>query len=158
MSPARTESSREAIMPALEAKVACRPAGTAASDSRTRSGLLRKAPTRRACRREDRQHLKLEPLGTDIRNGTNEGRSKMAQQPEVDSAPQEAAALPAPSLARRLVPTRPTRTLPLSRRRRSRPWASAISKKSLDESIRRQARRFTSANIDPYAFMVLLRE
>jgi NADP-dependent 3-hydroxy acid dehydrogenase YdfG len=45
-----------------------------------------------------------------------------------------AVALPAPSLARRLVPTRPTRTSRLSRRRWSRPWTSAISKKSPNES------------------------
>ena len=45
-----------------------------------------------------------------------------------------AAALPAPSSARRLVPTRPTRPSRLCRRRWSRPWASVISKKSPDES------------------------
>src|SRR5262249_26376138 len=46
-----------------------------------------------------------------------------------------AVALPAPSLAPRLAPTRPTRTWRLSRRRRSRPWASVISRKSRDESL-----------------------
>src|SRR5260370_38472246 len=43
------------------------------------------------------------------------------------------AALPAPSLARRLAPTRPTRRSRLSRQTRSRPSASAISKRSPDE-------------------------
>src|SRR6516165_6762757 len=43
-----------------------------------------------------------------------------------------AAAPPAPSLASRLVPTRPTRTLRRSKRRLSRASASAISKESLE--------------------------
>ena len=45
-----------------------------------------------------------------------------------------AAALSAPSLARRSAPTRPTRTSRLSKPRWSRPSASATSKKSPDQS------------------------
>src|SRR5229473_3731839 len=76
----------------------------------------------------------------------------MSRRPSASSwVSPKAAALPAPSLARRrLGPTRPTRTLRLSRRRRSRPWASAILKKWPHESAcaikRRLGQIFNAAN------------
>src|SRR5262249_18853410 len=61
----------------------------------------------------------------------------MSQRPSPSSSLNpRAAAPPAPSLARRLGPIRPTTTSRLYRRRWSRPSASAISKKSPDEPFR----------------------
>src|SRR5229473_8106828 len=59
----------------------------------------------------------------------------MSRRPSSSSSVKpRAAALSAPSLARRSAPTRPTRTSRPCNPRRSRPSASATSKKSPDES------------------------